>query len=154
MERLSQLRRESNLQDRTKIQDVASLCSFLFETGEPCFLSLKGKMLSMNSTSPQVLEAWKSTQSWPKRQEVNQQAVDSGLYYLAPLDGPAAACCISGAGHTLTDVHICLADDKEKQAIIIADSCSDIKIQDSVFEGTLHLYWLSKKWKRTTQMAN
>ena len=92
-------------------------------------------MLSMTSADPRALEAWNSTSLWPRRQEVNQQVVESGLYSLEPLQGPAAVWCISGSGHTLTDMHICLSGDKEKQIIVLDDSCGDVKIQDSVFEG-------------------
>jgi hypothetical protein len=131
----SNLRHAGSLQDRTKIDDIATLSAFLKEDEAPSVLSLKGKMLSMNSTTQGALEEWRGVSVWPNRDEVSQEAIERGLYRLAPLDGPAAVCTVTGCGHSLTHLHAYLTDEKEKQTIILDESCAGVKIQDSVFEG-------------------
>lgn len=130
------------MQNRTKVEDVASLCAYLQEGNEPSFLSLKGTMLSMPTGSPAALERWSSTESWLKRQEVSQEAVESGLYSLTPLDGPGTICTISGGSHSLTNMQLCLTDENGKQAIVLDESCTDVKIQDSIFEGAQNNFFV------------
>lgn len=125
------------MQDRTKIQDVASLCQFLREEEGPCCLSVKGTMLSMGASSANAVGAWTGIPAWPRREEVSQEAVESGLYSLVPPDGPVAVCSMSGAGHSLSHLHVCLTEDEEKQTIVLDESCSDVRIQESILEGTL-----------------
>ena len=123
------------MQNRTRVEDVASLCAYLQENDEPSFLSLKGTMLSMPTGSPGALERWSNTDSWLNRQEVSQEAVERGLYSLTTLDGPGTICALSGSDLTLINMQICLTDEKGKQSIVLDESCTDVKIQDSIFEG-------------------
>jgi hypothetical protein len=99
------------------------------------------------STTTAVPEPWKGTSTWPSRGEVSREAVEQGLYSLKPFEG-ATAVCSTGSGHSLTDLHICMSEDQEQQTIILDETCADVRIQDSVFEGVLSLrreYWKHSK---------